>query len=158
MSSSYRIVVGVDGSEGGTRALRWAVHEAGARGGTVHAVTAYTLQDLDGFRMTNPEKQTTVQRMLDTQVTTALEDNLRVQVTAEVAFGEAPDILTRAVRHADLLVLGSHGHGRLFHAVLGSVAESCIRTATAPVVVVPVPRTDKAGTHHTPSGIPSATL
>jgi nucleotide-binding universal stress UspA family protein len=38
--SIYRIVVGVDGSEGGDRALHWAVGEAARRGGTVQAVIA----------------------------------------------------------------------------------------------------------------------
>jgi K+-sensing histidine kinase KdpD len=33
-----RIVVGVDGSPGSLRALRWALSEASARGGNVHAV------------------------------------------------------------------------------------------------------------------------
>ena len=44
-----------------------------------------------------------------------------------------------AARSADLLVLGSHGHSRLQHTVLGSVSEECIRKATCPVVVIPVP-------------------
>ena len=33
MTSTYLIVVGVDGSAGGRRALRWAAHEAATRGG-----------------------------------------------------------------------------------------------------------------------------
>src|SRR5436190_531591 len=79
---TYRIVAGLDGSDGGLRALSWAVAEAARRGGTVQAVTAW--------QWTEP-------------------------------------------------VLGSHGHGRLFHAVLGSVVEQCIRAGVCPVVVVPVP-------------------
>ena len=39
----------------------------------------------------------------------------------------------------DLLVLGSHGHSRVRHTVLGSVSEECIRKAACPVVVIPVP-------------------
>lgn len=42
-------------------------------------------------------------------------------------------------RAADLLVLGSHGHSRVRHTVLGSVSEDCIRKASCPVVVIPVP-------------------
>jgi hypothetical protein len=34
MNNSYRIVVGVDDSEGDERVLRWAVHEAARLGGT----------------------------------------------------------------------------------------------------------------------------
>jgi nucleotide-binding universal stress UspA family protein len=36
-------------------------------------------------------------------------------------------------------VLGSHGHSRVRHTVLGSVSEDCIRKAACPVVVIPVP-------------------
>jgi len=62
-------------------------------------------------------------------------------ITAGEAIEGAPaKVLTGAAAGADLLVLGSHGHGRLFHVVLGSVAEECIRVATCPVVVVPVAR------------------
>jgi nucleotide-binding universal stress UspA family protein len=41
MNRTYRIVVGVNGSEGSTRALEWAVTEAANRGGSVQAVMAY---------------------------------------------------------------------------------------------------------------------
>ena len=36
-----RILVGVDGSAGSRRALRWAVEEAAAHGGAVQAVTVW---------------------------------------------------------------------------------------------------------------------
>ncbi len=52
MNTNYRIVVGVDGSEGGERALRWAVHEAARRGGTVQAVTAFTFDGVDASSLT----------------------------------------------------------------------------------------------------------
>ncbi len=38
---------------------------------------------------------------------------------------------------ADYLVLGSHGHGALYHMLLGSVSEAVLRDATCPVVIVP---------------------
>jgi nucleotide-binding universal stress UspA family protein len=53
--------------------------------------------------------------------------------------GSAVDkILDTASRiHADVIVLGTHGHGRLFHTMFGSVRESLLRDAPCPVVVVP---------------------
>jgi nucleotide-binding universal stress UspA family protein len=92
--------------------------------------------------------------MLAAQVATALDDDLTVIVTSQVTFGAAPEVLADTAAGADLLVLGSHGHGRLFHAVLGSVADACVRTAPCPVVVVPVPRPEKVTS--APSGVPSA--
>ncbi len=37
----------------------------------------------------------------------------------------------------DLIMLGSHGHGALFHLIIGSVSEGVIRQATCPVIIVP---------------------
>lgn len=41
------------------------------------------------------------------------------------------------------LVLGSHGHGRLHRAVLGSVSGECARQARCPVVIIPTPHAEK---------------
>jgi nucleotide-binding universal stress UspA family protein len=41
---------------------------------------------------------------------------------------------------ADLIVIGTHGRTGLAHAVLGSVAEKIIRTATRPVLTIRGPR------------------
>lgn len=37
----------------------------------------------------------------------------------------------------DLIIMGSHGHGALYHLLMGSVTEGIIKHATAPVMVVP---------------------
>ena len=60
-------------------------------------------------------------------------------VAAEVIEGRPADVLAAAGSAADLLVLGSHGHSRVRHTVLGSVSEECVRKATCPVVVIPAP-------------------
>jgi nucleotide-binding universal stress UspA family protein len=56
--------------------------------------------------------------------------------------GRPADVLAAAGHNADLLVLGSHGHSRVRHTLLGSVSEECIRKAACPVVVIPVPVAD----------------
>jgi len=38
---------------------------------------------------------------------------------------------------ADIIIVGSHGHGGLYRAVLGSISEGIVRHSTCPVVVVP---------------------
>jgi len=49
-------------------------------------------------------------------------------------------ILEEAERvNADMIVIGSHGHGMLYDLVLGSVSEGVTRKATCPVLVVPDP-------------------
>ncbi|HYD49497.1 MAG TPA: universal stress protein [Terriglobales bacterium] len=38
---------------------------------------------------------------------------------------------------ADLIILGSHGHGAIHRVLLGSVSEGVVRHATCPVLIVP---------------------
>lgn len=55
---------------------------------------------------------------------------------------EAPptdEIKEQAVaHHADIIVVGSHGHGRLYHLFNGSVVTRLLKEAELPVLVVPV--------------------
>jgi nucleotide-binding universal stress UspA family protein len=144
METTYRIVVGVDGSDDSLRALRWALNEARRRGGTVQAVTAYTWFGTEAAVLAGlgPEGE---RERAETLLAASVEEVLRefpgMSVAAEVVEGEPGAKLTEAARDADVLVVGSHGHGRLHHAVLGSVSEACIRLASCPVVVIPLPRT-----------------
>jgi nucleotide-binding universal stress UspA family protein len=148
MNSSHLIVVGVDGSEGGRRALRWAVTEAARRGGAVQAVAAW---QWDGIETLPPlvsgpiEERRRVARILRREVREVPDrDRLGVPIAEEVLEGRPADILTSAARGADLLVLGSHGHSRLSHTLLGSVSDECVRTSPCPVVVIPVARPAEA--------------
>lgn len=143
MESNRLIVVGVDGSDGGRRALDWAAEEAKARGGTVQAVVAWRWDGIEAgpTTATNPtdERQHAVD-VLDQAIQGLIaRQGPGHPVAGEVVEGRPADVLTAAARTADLLVLGSHGHSRLRHTVLGSVSEECVRKASCPVVVVPVP-------------------
>jgi nucleotide-binding universal stress UspA family protein len=141
---TYRIVVGFDGSDGGTRALSWAVAEAAKRGGTVQAVTAWQWTEPELGADVRAEHDRMAKVSLEDAITEARRGHPEVTVAGEAVPGTPAEVLTGAAADADLLVLGSHGHGRLFHAVLGSVAEQCISAAVCPVVVVPVPHPAKA--------------
>ncbi|MFY1632895.1 universal stress protein [Solwaraspora sp. WMMB335] len=136
MSASHLIVVGVDGSEGARRALDWAATETAARGGALRAVTAWRW---DGGTVVSPvEERQRATEMLDRELAElSTRHGSALPVVGEVHEGRAADVLTIAARSADLLVLGSHGHSRLQHTVLGSVSEESIRKATCPVVVIP---------------------
>jgi nucleotide-binding universal stress UspA family protein len=143
MDTRHLIVVGVDGSDGGRRALDWAIGEADARGAAVEAVTAWSWDGLEfgPVTATNPqEAKERAVRMLDDEIRTLVaRHGSHLPIATEVVEGSPGAALARAGRSADLLVLGSHGHSRVRRTVLGSVSEECIREATCPVVVIPVP-------------------
>lgn len=46
---------------------------------------------------------------------------------------------------ADVIVIGSHGHGALYRALLGSVGEGVVRASQCPVLVVPAEGSKKSG-------------
>jgi nucleotide-binding universal stress UspA family protein/mono/diheme cytochrome c family protein len=61
-----------------------------------------------------------------------------VPVSTEVLFGNPARAIVSASQTdlADLIVMGTHGRGAMAHAVMGSVAEKVVRTATSPVLTV----------------------
>jgi nucleotide-binding universal stress UspA family protein len=143
MNANYQIVVGVDGSEGGRRALDWAEREAATRGGSVQAIIAWSWDGIDfvPFPATNPEDaRKHAADVLDREIQALRQRRgSHLPIAAEVIEGRPADVLAAAGSTADLVVLGSHGHSRVRHTVLGSVSEDCIRKAACPVVVIPVP-------------------
>jgi nucleotide-binding universal stress UspA family protein len=58
-----------------------------------------------------------------------------------VAMGQPADAIARVAqeRHADLIVMGTHGRTGLQHALLGSVAEKVVRLAPCPVLTIKQP-------------------
>ncbi|MFZ0711042.1 MAG: universal stress protein [Terrimicrobiaceae bacterium] len=62
-----------------------------------------------------------------------------VEVEAVTIIGLAvDDILEQAAkRHADYVILGSHGHGALYHLFSGSVVTGILKHSKCPIIVVP---------------------
>jgi nucleotide-binding universal stress UspA family protein len=143
VNSNYLIIVGVDGSEGGRRALDWAAGEAARRGGAVQAVIAWSWDGVElgpVIATSAHEAADHARRVLQQEIEAlARRRGSSVPVAAEVVKGRPADVLAEAGKAGNLLVLGSHGHSRVRHTVLGSVSEECIRKATCPVAVIPVP-------------------
>jgi nucleotide-binding universal stress UspA family protein len=62
-----------------------------------------------------------------------------IETTALLVQGPtAEKILAEAAAHdADLIIMGSHGHGALYRALMGSVGERVLRRAHCPVTIIP---------------------
>lgn len=134
-----RIVVGVDGSEASERALQWALAQARATDSVVEAVQAWNLPVSYGVPLMMPSGDdiaAAAEQSLAESVATAKAGYPDVPVEQEVVPGHAATVLLERAKDADLLVVGSHGHGGFVGALLGSVSQHCIQHATCPVVVV----------------------
>jgi nucleotide-binding universal stress UspA family protein len=50
--------------------------------------------------------------------------------------GHPAQVLVEAARGADLLIVGSRGHGEFAAALMGSVSQHCVHHAPCPVLVI----------------------
>jgi nucleotide-binding universal stress UspA family protein len=80
-------------------------------------------------------------------VTDVAEGAAPVKVTYKVVEGNAAQALLEESAGADLLVVGSRGHGGFVEALLGSTGQHCVHHATCPVVVI-----RDSVTAHSPEG------
>jgi nucleotide-binding universal stress UspA family protein len=65
-----------------------------------------------------------------------------IDCTALLVQGSTPETIVREADRlgVDLIVLGSHGHGVLRRALIGSVSEHVLHHASRPMLIVPTPR------------------
>jgi len=129
------IVVGIDGSPGSLAALRWAIRQASARGRAVHAVTAWEvpMESTFGDMATIGECHPAIaaEQILVTAAADAGTAGTHVTVTIPPVQGHPAEVLMQQAERAELLVVGSRGHGRTFGALLGSVSQYLAATLPA---------------------------
>jgi len=145
--SGRRIVVGVDGSPSSQAALAWAVSQAELTGATVEAVIAWHYPVMVGGVPFAPieavqtaDYREFAARTLNDAIEETVARDAPVKVSAAVREGNAAHALLDASDGADLLVVGSRGHGGFTEALLGSVSQACVHHAPCPVVIVRAPR------------------
>jgi nucleotide-binding universal stress UspA family protein len=139
-----RIVVGVDGSPSSCDALRWALAEAQRRGATLDVVNAYDYHPMMGSPFgpvvtCSREDMEAASKALLQRMAASISgaaDTHGVQIELNPAPPGAARSLLDASARADLLVVGSRGHGTLNGVLLGSVSRQCVHHAGCPVVVV----------------------
>lgn len=135
-----RIVVGVDGSEESKDALAWAARQAELTGATLQAVMTWNIPTAAytafGPVLTDYDFGAQADRTLHDTLREVLGEHPGLQVSTEVVESHPAPKLLEAAEGADLLVVGSRGHGKFSGMLLGSVSEHCVSHSPCPVVVV----------------------
>ena len=139
-ATQRRIVVGVDGSAASLAALRWAVRQAELTGAPLEIVSAWEWPaSYSGWETPVPpdyDPADEARRQLDKAVSAVLTPRDAIEVRQSVIEGHAAPVLEALSKTADLVVVGSHGHGEFVGMLLGSVSEHCVTHCDCPVVVV----------------------
>jgi nucleotide-binding universal stress UspA family protein len=133
-----RIVVGVDGSVPSKAALAWAIGQARLTGAAVEAVMAWEFPATYGYPV--PVMDVNWEELARQVITEALDEARpaagQVEIEYKVMEGNAAQVLVAESEDAELLVVGSRGHGGFTEALLGSVGQHSVHHARCPVVVI----------------------
>ncbi|MFP7695842.1 universal stress protein [Trueperella sp. LYQ143] len=149
MAHENIVVVGIDGSDAGNSALRWAHAQARARDARLHIVCGYELPSQYMF----PEFQASqgnvnylyeaAKEIVDAAVSQV--DGQGVEVTSALEFGDPTEVLVEMSKRVALIVVGgrSQKKGRLADRLLRTVSSAVPANAYCPTVVVPTDSDEK---------------
>ncbi|MFG3200975.1 universal stress protein [Streptomyces sp. NPDC048192] len=129
------ITAGVDGSEESLAALDWACREAVRRGSALRVVHAWRYAESLATADRDTQHGWVSQGVADA-VRGVSERHPELRVGVDVVEGDPVDVLSGAGTEAEMLVLGSRGHGAVLGFLLGSVGRQVITEASRPVVLV----------------------
>jgi nucleotide-binding universal stress UspA family protein len=136
--SGGRIVVGIDGSPSSLDALSWAARQAELTATGLEVVTCWEWPSSYGWAVPVPadfDPEDDVRGTLETALAPLRTAHPGVRIEGRVVQGHPAPILVEASKGADLLVVGSRGHGEFVGMVIGSVSEHCAEHAHCPVLV-----------------------
>lgn len=131
-----RVVVGVDGSPSSVGALHRAIRIARALDCDVVALAAWSYPPMYGGSMAaawSPEQDAI--DILAGVTTDVFGDDAPDWFIAEVHQGTPTQVLLDASQGAEMLVVGSRGHGGFAGLLLGSVSSACAEYAKCPVLI-----------------------
>ncbi|GLW06721.1 universal stress protein [Microtetraspora sp. NBRC 13810] len=133
------IVVGYDRSPHAEIAMAYAVEQARRRGARVRAVSAWQLPispamaDYPDLLQSALDAET---QSIGQALATWRERSPGVTIESTVQPGHPVSLIAEAAERADLVVVGTRGHGTLRSAVLGSIGHGVLHNVTCPVAVV----------------------
>jgi nucleotide-binding universal stress UspA family protein len=123
--------------------LRWAVRQAKLVNGTVDAVIAWQIPMMlqsYGWAPVYVEEagnfEQDARKRLDAVIGEVVTPADGQRVSSLVIKGHPAEVLIDAAADADLLVVGSSGHGGFAEALLGSVSQHCVHHAPCPVLIM----------------------
>ena len=142
-----RILVPLDFSANSTRALDYAYGLALKFDATIHLIHVCDVPSIstgsaDAYAIAYTDWNRLLGEEAERELTTIANGLRGIGVTTEVLFGApGPAIIDAAdANGADLIVMGTHGHGALMHVMMGNVAERVVRLSPCPVLTVREPR------------------
>jgi len=148
------LLVPTDLSDGAEYALDYACELAAKLGATVHILHVIGVPALGVPELGVAVTSTVIDQLIadNQKAVDELADARRDKATiGEILLktGDARDVIdaTAAALHIDLIVMGTHGRRGLSRALLGSVAETVVRTAPCPVLTVRNPKRHKSDRH-----------
>ncbi len=133
------VLVGVDGSESSIQALEWAADLAERTGATLRTVTTWEWPTSYGWAFAFPsgyDPSSDAKKVLDGALGPVRSAHPGLRIDEAVIEGHPAQVLVRESGDADLVVVGSRGHGEFAGMLIGSVSEHCVSNARCPVVVV----------------------
>lgn len=141
------IVVGIDGSEGAKHALEWAAAEARLRNAPLTVLLAWQFPSGfyagAGWSGITPELREDLRKLAEHRLEEACAAAGpaldKVEVNRIAVEGLPAHVLIEAAANADLLVVGTRGHGGFVGLLLGSVSQQCTHHSPCPLVIVPSP-------------------
>lgn len=135
------ILVGIDGSAGSRRALRWAAHEARQRDATLRVVLAWEPAYLATYSSVTAnadrgEQEQAAQSLLAETLRAVFGADIPDHVVAKVVQGVAERVLVEESCAADLLVLGSTSASERARHSVGPVIRGCLHQARCPLMII----------------------
>ena len=137
---TYRIVVGVNGSEHSESALRWSLAEAQVHeGGELTAVFAWELPFVSFPGAFDRDELEQAGKEFIVNFVSKVAPTPPIPLITLVAEGDPAASLIKASEGADLLVVGTRGRSPWAGLLLGSVSQRCAAGAVCPVVLIKLP-------------------
>jgi nucleotide-binding universal stress UspA family protein len=133
-----RVVVGLDGSPASLDALDWAARQADLTGSSLEVVMTWRWPSSYGWAVPVPDDfdpEEDVRAALESSIARVRAAYPDLAIDPRVVSGHPAPVLVEASKGADLLVVGSRGHGEFVGMLIGSVSEYCATNAHCPVVV-----------------------